>query len=192
MSLISRPRPISRKNLSTVSGLPFPWLTTNAKQIHMYISYLHQKKKKKKILGSIHTNNSTNFMEFIRYWNYCKATKHFSNEFKSSLIAKPAMKKIWVCCHVQVYVQLFDAFIYISMPAWIFSFLIHTWAHHFWVFCDGCFYFLVVFARPCSLFASFSSLFCLVLASAAFASMIANHSPQEWWVSKLHLNGCRL
>ena len=39
----------------------------------------------------------------------------------------------------------------------IFSFLIHTWAHHFWVFCDGCFYFLVVFARPCSLFASFSS-----------------------------------
>ena len=39
----------------------------------------------------------------------------------------------------------------------IFSFLIHTWAHHFWVFCDGCFYFLVVFARPCSLFASLSS-----------------------------------
>ena len=23
----------------------------------------------------------------------------------------------------------------------IFSFLIHTWAHHFWVFCDGCFFF---------------------------------------------------
>ena len=26
-------------------------------------------------------------------------------------------KKIWVCCHVQVYVQLYDALIYISMPA---------------------------------------------------------------------------
>ena len=74
----------------------------------------------------------------------------------------------------------------------IFSFLTHTWAHHFWVFCDGCFNFLVVFARPCSLFASFSSLFCLVLASAVFVSMIANHSPQEWWVSKVHLSGCRL
>ena len=26
-------------------------------------------------------------------------------------------KKIWVCCHVQVYVQLYDALIFISMPA---------------------------------------------------------------------------
>ena len=29
-------------------------------------------------------------------------------------------KKIWVCCHVQVYVQLYDALIYISMPAWLY------------------------------------------------------------------------
>ena len=28
-----------------------------------------------------------------------------------------AMKKIWVCCHVQINVQLYDALIYISMPA---------------------------------------------------------------------------
>ena len=32
------------------------------------------------------------------------------------------LKKIWVCCHVQVYmyVQLYDALIFISMPAWLY------------------------------------------------------------------------
>ena len=29
-------------------------------------------------------------------------------------------KKIWVCCHVQAYVQLYDALIFISMPAWLY------------------------------------------------------------------------
>ena len=33
-------------------------------------------------------------------------------------------KKIWVCCHIQVYVQLYDALIFISMPAWPYF--------HFW------------------------------------------------------------
>ena len=33
-------------------------------------------------------------------------------------------KKIWVCCHVQVYVQLYDALIFISMPACLYF--------HFW------------------------------------------------------------
>ena len=35
-----------------------------------------------------------------------------------------ALKKIWVCCHVQVYVQLYDALIFISMSDWLYF--------HFW------------------------------------------------------------
>ena len=82
----------------------------------------------------------------------------------------------WGWCHVQVCVQLYDALICISMPAWLFFFFfssfIHTGAHHFWDICDGCF--LVVLAGPCSPFASFSS--CQMLLGPGFCCFLIGQS----------------
>ena len=80
----------------------------------------------------------------------------------------------WVWCHVQVCVQLHDALICISMPAWPYFFLsfTHTGAHHFWEVCDGCF--LVVFAGPCSPFASLSS--CLILLGPGCCCLLLGQS----------------
>ena len=64
----------------------------------------------------------------------------------------------WVWCHVQVCVHLHDALICISMPAWLYFFIFHSYWGSPQV-CDGCF--RVVFAGPCSPFASLSS--CLIL-----------------------------
>ena len=89
----------------------------------------------------------------------------------------------WVWCHVQVCVQLHDALICISMPAWLYFFIFHSYwgsplLRSLWWLFSGCF-----------CWALFS--FCLSFLLPNFAGSRLQlpfvrpitYSPWEWWVS---------
>ena len=102
-------------------------------------------------------------------------------------------KKPWVW-QVQVYDQLYDAFAFQYLHDCVFSFYIHTGAHHFWEFCEVCF--LIVLAWPGSLFASvFFQKFCLgpgiccILIGQLQPSGVVGFKKENCLLSYAHISG---